>query len=153
MQRRIEYLHMTRAIHRLHRVVALFRLGGEHVLAVILPVTGLLPQHAVHHQRRLDLAVTGLVENVPHVLLDLLPDNPTLGMPEHHARRLFLHVEQVELLAQPPVVALFGFLEHVQIGVLLVLLRPGSAVDPLQHFVLCIAAPVGAGHLHELENL
>ena len=29
--------------------------------------------------------------------------------------------------------------------------RPGRAVDALQHLVARIAAPVGAGHLHELE--
>jgi hypothetical protein len=35
-------------------------------------------------------------------------------VPEHQARRLFLQVEQVELLADLAVVALLGFLEHVR---------------------------------------
>ncbi len=33
------------------------------------------------------------------------------------------------------------------------LLGPGRAVDPLKHFVAMVASPVGAGHLHELEDL
>src|SRR5260363_215267 len=37
-QRMIENLHVPRATHRLDRVVALFRLGREHLLAVVLPV-------------------------------------------------------------------------------------------------------------------
>ncbi len=73
-------------------------------------------------------------------------------MPEHHARRFVLHVEEVELLAELAVVALLGFLEHVQVGVLVFLLRPGRAVDALQHLVLRVAAPVGAGDLHQLED-
>jgi hypothetical protein len=74
-------------------------------------------------------------------------------MPEHHARRLFLQVEQIELLAELAVVALLGLLEHVQIGVQVLLLGPGGAVDALQLLVLRVAAPVGAGHLHQLEDL
>jgi hypothetical protein len=37
-------------------------------------------------------------------------------VPEHQARRLFLQVEQVQLLAQLAVVALFGLFQHVQVG-------------------------------------
>jgi hypothetical protein len=35
-------------------------------------------------------------------------------VPEHQARRLFLHVEQVQLLAELAVVALLGFFELVR---------------------------------------
>ena len=50
-------------------------------------------------------------------------------------------------------VAALGLFQHVQIGFLLFLGRPGGAVDALEHLVLAVAAPVGAGHLHELEDL
>ncbi|MFM7343634.1 MAG: TGS domain-containing protein, partial [Betaproteobacteria bacterium] len=36
---------------------------------------------------------------------------------------------------------------------LVFLLRPGRAVDALEHLVAAVAAPVGAGHLHQLEDL
>jgi hypothetical protein len=36
-------------------------------------------------------------------------------MPEHQARRFFLEVEQVQLLAQLAVVALFRLFQHVQV--------------------------------------
>ena len=73
-------------------------------------------------------------------------------MPEHHARRLVLRMEEVELAPKLSMVALLGFLEAVQVRVLILLLRPGGAVDPLQHLVLRIAAPVRAGELHQLED-
>ena len=62
-------------------------------------------------------------------------------------------MEKLQLLTQAAVVALLGFLQAVEIGFQVVFLRPGSAVDPLQHFVLRIAAPVGPGQLHQLERL
>jgi hypothetical protein len=62
-------------------------------------------------------------------------------------------VEEIELLAETAVVALFGLFEHVQIGILIFLSGPGRAVDALQHLVLRVAAPVGTGHLHQLEDL
>jgi hypothetical protein len=48
-------------------------------------------------------------------------------------------------------IALFGLFQPVQIGFQRLLISPGRAVDALQHFVAGIAAPVGAGHLHQLE--
>jgi hypothetical protein len=50
-------------------------------------------------------------------------------------------------------VALLGFFQHVQVGVEVFLLGPGRAVDALQLLVAMVAAPVGAGHLHQLEDL
>jgi hypothetical protein len=56
-------------------------------------------------------------------------------------------------IAQLAVVALLGFLEHGQVLLQVVLGRPGGAVDALQHLVAVVAAPVGTGHLHQLEVL
>jgi hypothetical protein len=72
-------------------------------------------------------------------------------VPEHHARRFFLHVVQVELLADLAVVALGGLFQTLQVGLELLLVGPGGAVDALQHLVVGVAAPVGAGHLLQLE--
>jgi hypothetical protein len=73
-------------------------------------------------------------------------------VPEHDARPLLLEVEQVHLPPEPAVVALLGFLELVDIGVELFLGAPRGAVDAGQHRVVGIAAPIGAGHLHQLEG-
>ncbi len=59
--------------------------------------------------------------------------------------------EQVELGAQLAVVALLGLDQPLEVGGQVLLRGPGRAVDPLQHRVLLVAAPVGAGHPHQLE--
>ena len=149
----VEDQHVSGAVHRLERVVALFRFGGEHQLPVVLPVAGSLPEAARQHHRPAHFLIAAVAIDLAHVLLDLLPQRPALGVPEDHSRRVLLHVEQVELRAELAVVALLGLLEHLQVGVLVFLLRPCGAVDPLQHFVLRVAAPVRAGDAHQLEHL
>ena len=129
------------------------RLGHEHVFAEIRDVTGLHPQLAVHDFRRVDLQVPRRVLALAHVGDQLLEQRPALRVPEHRARRLLLQMEQVELLADAPVIALLRLLEPGEVFLQLLLVGPGGAVDPLQHLVARIAAPVGARHLHELERL
>ncbi len=82
-----------------------------------------------------------------------LPQHPALGVPEHQAGRFLLHVEEIELRAEAPVVALLGLLQHLEVRVLVLLLPPGRAVDALEHLVLRIAAPVRARDAHQLEHL
>ena len=74
-------------------------------------------------------------------------------MPEHRARRFLLEVEQIHLAAELAVVALLGFLDLLEIGVEFLLLGEGGAVDARQHFAVGIAAPIGAGDLHQLERV
>ncbi len=50
-------------------------------------------------------------------------------------------------------VALLGLLDLLQVGVELVLLGEGGAVDAGEHRVVRIAAPIGARHLHQLEGV
>src|SRR5690606_17960144 len=146
-------LDVARAIHRLDGVLALLGVRVEHVVAELLPVAGLLPQGTVHDLRRADLLVAGLAQPLADVVAEFGDDDPAVVMPEHHARRLFLGVEEIEELAEAAMVALLGFLEAVQVLVEILLARPGGAVDPLQHLVVRIAAPVRSGKLHQLEGL
>src|SRR6266571_1329406 len=149
----VENQYVPRAVHRLDHVVALLRLGGEHVFPVVLPVARFLPQAAVEDLRAAHFEIAVVAVDATHVLLDLLPDRPALRMPEHHARGFFLKVEKIQLRAQAPVIALLRLLDHAQVRFLLLLLGPGGAVNPLQHLVLGISAPVGTGDLRVLEYL
>ena len=149
----VENLDMARAIHRLQRIGAVFRFRDEHVFTVIIPVTGFFPQATIKDLRRLDFLVAVDLVHIAHVLLDLLPDRPAFRVPEDQAWRLFLEMEEIELLAQLAVIALFRLFQVVQIQLLVFLLGPGRAIDTLQHLVFRVAAPVGAGQLHQLEDL
>ena len=61
---------------------------------------------------------------------------PALGVPEHDAGALLLEMEQVHLAAELAVVALLGLLELLEIGVEILLLGEGGAVDAGQHRVV-----------------
>ena len=147
-----EYLYVAGTVHRLDgEVPAVDRLGREHVLAECLEVARFLPQCRAHEFGRVDLAVTRVVLLLPHVADEVLVQSPPLWVPEYCARRLFLEVEQVHDTAESAVVALLCFLEHVQVLAQLLVVGPGGAVDPLQHFVRRIAAPIRARHMRQLE--
>ncbi len=111
-----------------------------------------LPQGLVEHLRRVDLLIDA-GQPPPHVGGQVLEQRPALGVPEDDARPLLLEVEEVHLAAEPAMVALLRLLQHVEIGVELLLGVPGGAVDARQHRVARVAAPIGAGHLHQLEGV
>jgi len=149
----LEDQNVARTVHRLQGVVALFRLGGEHVLAVLVPVPGFFPQALVDDLRAFDLQIAVVAVDLTHVLLHALPHRPALGVPEHQTRCMLVDVEQVEFTAELAVVAFFGFLQAQQVLLQVFLAGPGGAIHALQHLVLAVATPVGAGHFHEFEVL
>ena len=151
----VEDLHVARTVHRLERqhLVRLVLHGrDEHVLPVLVPVPGLLPQHPVHELRRAHLVVARLVQPAAHVALGRAIQPPSLGVPEDAAHRLFLDVEQVHGPADPAVVALFRLLQLVEVRFQFLPVTPRRGVDAAQHRVAVVAPPVGARHPHQLER-
>ncbi len=150
----IEDLHVTGAVHRLEAErLALDRLADEHIGAVLVPVARGFPEFSVQNLRRLDLDVSGGVQTAAHIGFQHAPQHPALGVPEDHAPALFLHVEELHGAAQLAVVALLGLFDAQQIGVQILLGRPGRAVDALKLGAAGIAAPIGARQLGQLEGL
>ena len=68
-----------------------------------------------------------------------------LGQEERAAGRDRVDEEQLQLLAEAPVVAPLRFFEAVQVLGQLFFGREHDAVDALQHRALLVAAPVRAG--------
>ena len=148
-----EEQHVPRAVHRLDRE-GLVALGDqEHVLAELLPVARALPEHLVVDQRCLHLDVAAARVLAPAQVLELVPDHHPLRVPERRARRDLLEMEEVELHAEPAVVALARLLEPREVRVEIVLRVERGAVDAGQLLVLLVAAPVGAGEPGQLERL
>src|SRR5687768_16845357 len=113
----------------------------------------LLPQLAVEPQRSLDLLIAGLADLAADIFLQRMIERETLRVPEHLAHGFLLHVEQVHLAPELPVVALFGFLDALEIGLEFLLVAPGGAIDALQLRVFRVAAPICPGDLGQLEAL
>jgi hypothetical protein len=90
------------------------------------------------------VAVAGL--DLTHVGFHDAPQDLSARQEEGYARADLLGAEDEEpkLLANPPVVALSGLLEPLQIGLELFLRLPRRAVDAREHLVLLAAAPIGS---------
>ena len=142
-------LHVARAVHRLAAEHALVgQRGREHVLAVVLPVAGELPEVLLHHVGRIDFHVAGAsAARGACRQMSVWNSVQPFGVPEHAARRLLLEMEEIHLAPELPVVALLGFLDLLQVRGQLLLRRPRRAVDALELRVVLVAAPVGAGEL------
>src|SRR5690554_1588258 len=116
MQARVEDLYVTGAVHGLEPIHPALGFSREDVFGVVVPVAGLLPERQVQNLRRLDFLVAVVAVNAAHVLFDLLPDGPSLWMPENQTGGFFLHVKQIQLTAQAAMIALFGLFYHAQVG-------------------------------------
>src|SRR5436309_8121521 len=91
---------------------------------------------------------------LPEKVFDLLADEAPLGMPEYQARScLILDAEQVQVLAQAPVVALPGFVKLGKVGVQLLLGEERGPVNALQGVRALVALPMRARHAEQLEGL
>ena len=87
-QLRVVDREVERAVHRLQLVRDVLDLDRRvHVRAVVLGVPGRLPQVQLGDVRAVDEVVAALEVPVAPVVLDLLADEPALGVPEDRARR------------------------------------------------------------------
>ena len=149
---RLVDLDVSRAVHRLDTQRTVVLLGEEHVVAVLVPVAGALPDVDRVDDRRAHLAIAAVAVQLPPELGQLVPDHHPARVPERRAGRGVGGVEEVELAADPAVIALAGLLEQAQILVQVGLLEEGGAVDPGQHLPRRVAAPVGARLREQLER-
>ena len=89
-----------------------------------------------------------------HPVFHGLADEAALGMPEDEAGAGdLLDGEEVELLAEDAVVARLDLFELLEVGVEVLRVEEGCAVDALELLVLLVAEPVGAGDGGDLERL
>ena len=147
--------HVVGAVHRAQDVAFTLHLhGGEHVLAVVIPVAGGLVQvHGTdaggHH-----VQVAACTLLLLDIVLQLLPDGVACGQ-EHGqaaAHQVVGH-KQAHLLADLAVIALTGLLLLLLPGFQLFLVVECHAVDTGQHLVFLVVLPVCAGLLGDLEGL
>ena len=144
---------MRRAVHGLEAHLVALDVREVHVLAVHVPVAGLLEQLRAVEDRRVDLAVAAVGVLLAPQVGQLVPDRHPVREPERRAGRELGEHEQLELLAELAVVAGAGLLEPLEVLGELLLRRERGAVDAGEHLALGVAAPVGAGDRGELERL
>ena len=140
------------AVHRLEAERLAFGLDQEHVVPIEVPVAGLPPQALADEDRGADLLIAAPLLKLAHGRLQGAPDALALGVPEGRAGADVVEAVQVELDAEAPMVALLRFGAAPEVGVQVLLGRPGGTVDALEHRTLFVAPPVGAGRAEQLER-
>ena len=145
---------MEGAVHRLEVIFLPVQFhGGVHVLFVEVQVAAGLPQAGPPDVGRVDDAVAVTVVNVPPEVLDDRPQDAALGVPHHQpGANLLVGAEQAQLPSQDPVVATLGLFQPRQVVVQFLLALEGGAVDALEHGTVLVAAPVGPGHVQQLQG-
>ena len=146
---------VERAVHRLHVVllapVELHR--RVHALCVELEMATRLPQVRLGDMGRYDALVSVREMCSPAVVLDLLAEQATLGMPDRQpAPEIGWERVQIEFGAKLPVIALRRLFEAMQVLAKRLAVFPCGPVDALELGLVLVAAPVGAGRTHQLHR-
>ena len=124
----------------------------EHVVLVVGPVAGGLPQLLADHSRCPHLHEAACAPDLERPFLEGAPQRHAARMPERSGRRLGVEAEEVQVAAQLAVVALLRLLDPPQVLIELLLRLPDGAVDALEHRPLLVTAPVGARRMEQLER-
>ena len=74
-------------------------------------------------------------------------------MPENRPGGILTEVKEFKLAPELAMVTLLGLSNAVEVRLELLLIGPGGAINSLQLLVVSVAAPVGTGHLGQLERL
>ena len=147
--------HVVGAVHRAQNIaLALHLHGGEHVLTVVIPVTGGLIQVHSADAGSHNVQVAACTLLLLDIVLQLLPDGVACGQ-EHGqaaANQIVGH-EQAHFLADLAVIALTGLLLLLLPCIQLFLIAEGHAIDAGEHLVFLVVLPVCAGLLGDLEGL
>jgi hypothetical protein len=106
---------VTRAVHRLESPFSLFNIKFEHVILVVSPMTGGLPNADVVHVGRLDFLVSSLAVLGTQEGLEGVENPDTVGKKEGASRRHVIEKEKFLLLSDSQVVALFSLLKKFEV--------------------------------------
>ena len=145
---------VVRAVHGPeHHLLVLQLHDREHVVLEVIPVAGQLVQIFLGYVRRIDVAVAGLALQLRDELLQQPTDGCAFREPEGQAGAdQLVGGEELQLPAEAAMVALLGLFHHGQVRFQLLFLLEEEAVDALEHGLVLVAPPVGAGHAGELEG-
>ena len=147
--------HVVRAVHRTQNEgLSLHFHCREHVLLIMIPVTGSLVQTNRADTRCHNVQITELSLFCLDIILKLLPYGIALRK-EHRQSASYQIVghKQLHLLADLSVIALLCLLQKLQMCLQLLGCRETYTVNTLHHVVVRIALPVHAGIFYQLEIL
>src|SRR5207247_11277014 len=121
---------------------------------VVLEVSRDLVELLIRDVRGVDELIAAAEMLLLPELLDQMADHARFGVPEDQAGAdFFVDRVQVQLLAEPAMVAAKILLRALEMASQVFRAREGGAVDALEHLVAPVAEPIRAGDMGELERL
>ena len=145
--------HVAGAVHRLQPHLLAFGLDEEHVLPVMRPVPGGLPQRLVEDDRRFHLGVARRDEHSAHVIREQVVEQRALLEPERRARRPLVEHEELLLATDLPVVALLRFFDAREVILEVFLREERGSVHALHWLIARVAFPIRVRRREQLERL
>ena len=101
---------------------------------------------------RIDDVVSGSQVFLPPEVLNQGSHAAALRVPvDESGAKLLVEREEVQFAAQASVVAAMGLFDPLEVLFQLFFCVEEGSVDALEHRVMLVAAPVGAGNAHQLE--
>ena len=104
--------HAARTVHGLNRIILLINDGCVHIILIVIPVTGILPQLTAQYNGGGNLLVSFPLMDFTPVVNQRILKGHTLWQEERETRTFLSKHEQAQFLAQLPVVALLSLLHH-----------------------------------------
>ncbi len=115
MQLSLVNQHPAGAVHGFDCIVCSVDFCGVHIVFVMIPMPGTVPQFFTQNNRGADFLIAVLGVFLTPEVFKLVAQNHALRKKERETRSLFIDVEQVKFTAQLAVVAFFCLVKHMQI--------------------------------------
>ena len=146
----------VRAVHRLAGVVIalilLYAGDDEHVLLIVSPVSGSLPESGIAQYGSGNFLITVLLVNASPEIQKSVKQFPSSGKPVGHARRSLVEHKQLLLRSDLLVISLGRFLQKFLKFFQLGFVRKRIDINSLQLISLLVSSPVSTGHGANLKG-
>jgi hypothetical protein len=144
---------VSRAVHRLEAELLLLDLEGEHVLGIVAPVAGCLPEIRLVHVGGHDLLETALAVLLLHQGVQGVVDAGAVGEPEGGARGDLVEEEELLVRSDLSVVALRRLGQEGLVLFEGLLVGERDTGDSLDGLVLAVTKPVRSRVLHNVRKV
>jgi len=107
--------HASGTVHRLNRIILLINDGCVHIILVMIPVAGILPQLTAQDNGGGNLLVSFPQMDLTPIINQRILKCHTLWQEEGETWSFLSKHEQAQFLTKLPVVALFSLFHHGEI--------------------------------------
>lgn len=137
-----EQYEVTGAVHWFECPLSLLDIEFEHVILVVSPVAGRLPDTHVIHIWSLNLLISPLPIFRPQELLKCIEDLGTIWQKKWTPRRNFIKEKELLVFPNPKMISLFCLFQELQMLLHKLFVWKSHPADSLQRVVTLVAKEI-----------